>query len=85
LSNVLRCSSRGYDHEMAKRKLTVGGVDVTSRAFRVSQALASTRLEGKVTPRSWKKVLDRYVAGEIGDEELVAIATADYPPTSGEA
>lgn len=70
---------------MAKRKLTVGGVDVTSRAFRVSQALASTRLEGKVTPRSWKRVLDRYVAGELSDEELVAIANLDAPPTPGES
>jgi hypothetical protein len=68
---------------MAIRKLTVGGVDVTSREFRVSQALASTRLEGLVTPRSWKKVLDRYVAGEISDEELVALANSDNPPTPG--
>jgi hypothetical protein len=54
--------------------LTVRGIDIRSRQFRVSQVLASTRLEGVATPRSWRETLKKYAEGEISDEELVALA-----------
>lgn len=64
---------------MAKRKFIVSVVHVNSREFLVSQAIASARLEGKATPHSWARVLDRYAAGETTNDELVAIANESIP------
>ena len=68
---------------MAQRKRVIGGIDVTSRAWRVRQAVASAELEGQPVSAWALEVFQRYADHEISYEEVIAIIDAGEPGDEG--
>jgi ribose 1,5-bisphosphokinase PhnN len=61
---------------MTRKILRVNGVDVRSREFRVSQAVASARLEGRELSPRVLELFKRYARNELDYEEVITLVNS---------